>query len=81
MILEGVVNRVIAEKLLLEQVLVIPGARLVEDLGADSLNILEVVLDLNEIFEIELSAHSLECVRRVGDLYLLVGNAMAARPD
>ena len=46
-----------------------------------NLNIGDRFTYLNEIFEIELSAHSLECVRRVGDLYLLVGNAMAARPD
>lgn len=78
--IEDIINRVIAGKLLLNQMLVVPNAKLVEDLGADSLNILEIVLDLNEIFEIELSAHGLESVRRTGDFYLLVRNAIAARP-
>lgn len=68
---------IIAEKLLVEHEAVTPNARLVEDLGADSLNVLEIVLDINEAFEIELSTDGLARVRKVEDLHQLVHQATA----
>ncbi|AZC51685.1 hypothetical protein C4K35_4106 [Pseudomonas chlororaphis subsp. piscium] len=70
---------IIAEKLLVGLSAVMPRARLVEDLGADSLNVLEIVLDINEAFEIELSTNGLARVRKVEDLHHLVGEAFALK--
>jgi acyl carrier protein len=47
-------------------------ARLVEDLGADSLEILEITLGLNELFGIELPAEGVADVRTVGGFCRLV---------
>jgi len=47
-------------------------ARLVEDLGADSLEILEITLGLNELFGIELPAEGVANVRTVGGFCRLV---------
>lgn len=43
-------------------------SRLVEDLGADSLEILEITLALNDYFGIELPEAELSSVRTTGDL-------------
>jgi acyl carrier protein len=43
-------------------------SRLVEDLGADSLEILEITLALNDHFGIELPEAELTSVRTTGDL-------------
>ncbi|WP_338807719.1 phosphopantetheine-binding protein [Pseudomonas chlororaphis] len=56
---------------------VLPGARFVEDLGADSLNMLEIVLDINEILEIEMPTEGLACIRSVEDLHRLVGRSLS----
>ncbi|ROM93877.1 hypothetical protein BK658_19655 [Pseudomonas brassicacearum] len=74
---QTVIIMIIAEKLLVELEAVTPNARLVEDLGADSLNVLEIVLDINEAFEIELSTDGLARVRKVEDLHQLVHQATA----
>lgn len=47
------VVEVIASNLLVDESEVTPGARLVEDLGADSLDIVEIVMALEEEFDIE----------------------------
>jgi len=52
-------------------------ARLVEDLGADSLNFLDIALDINDLLEIELPPEGLACIRKVEDLYRLVHQAIA----
>lgn len=47
-------------------------SRLVDDLGADSLEILEITLALNDRFAIELPENELSSVRTVGDLCQMV---------
>ncbi len=47
---------------------------LVEDLGADSLEILEITLALNDRFAIELPENQLSSARTVGDLCRMVEN-------
>ena len=47
-------------------------SRLVDDLGADSLEILEIALALNDRFAIELAENELASVRTVGDLCRMV---------
>ncbi|AZC90103.1 hypothetical protein C4K29_3804 [Pseudomonas chlororaphis subsp. piscium] len=66
------IAEIIAKKLLVSLEAVTVNARLVEDLGADSLNILEIVLDINEAFEIELPIDGVAGIRNVADLHYLV---------
>jgi acyl carrier protein len=51
---------------------IILGSRLVEDLGADSLEILEITLALNDYFDVEIPESELGGVRTTGDFCNLV---------
>ncbi len=68
MTVETKVRRIIAEKLPnldLEDVL--PEASLVDDLGADSLNLVELVMTMEEIFEIEIDDDDTDKMQTVQD--------------
>ena len=68
MTVETKVKKVIAEKipdLDIEDVL--PEASLIEDLGADSLTIVELVMSMEEIFEIEIDDDDAEKLITVQD--------------
>lgn len=69
---EKIVTDIISRTLLVDAASIEPGHRLVEDLGADSLNLLEIVLEINETFAIELPVEGVAQVRRVEDLLGLV---------
>ena len=75
---EKIVIDIISRALLVDIEAFKPGHRLVEDLGADSLNLLEIVLDINEAFAIELPTEGVARVRRVEDLFRLVLQALDA---
>lgn len=72
----ALIRFVIAQKLLVEIECVMPYARLVEDLGADSLNLVEIVLDINAALDIDLPVQGLAKIRRVEDLSILVTEAI-----
>lgn len=68
MTIETKVKKVIAEKIEnidLEDV--VPEASLIEDLGADSLTIVELVMSMEEIFEIEIDEDDAEKLVTVQD--------------
>ncbi|TKK37761.1 hypothetical protein PflCFBP13517_25655 [Pseudomonas fluorescens] len=67
---------VIAERFMVAHELITPDARLVEDLGGDSLNVLEVVLDINEALDIELPTEGVAQMRKVKDLNHLVSREL-----
>jgi acyl carrier protein len=73
---ERVIVDIISRTLLVDAATIEPGHRLVEDLGADSLNLLEIVLDINEAFSIELPVEGVAQVRRVEDFFRLVLQAL-----
>ena len=50
-------------------------SRLKEDLGADSLDIFQIVIAMEEELQIEVDSAKAEKVRTVGDLWKLVGGA------
>lgn len=62
---------VIADYFLREPEELRPDMRLVEDLGADSLEILEIAMSLNDRLGIELPERALGKVKTVGDLCTL----------
>ena len=51
------------------------GSRLKEDLGADSLDVFQIVIAMEEDLQIEVDSAKAEKVRTVGDLWRLVGGA------
>ncbi|PMY35945.1 MULTISPECIES: acyl carrier protein [Pseudomonas] len=75
--IEAIIIAILADKLLVDVEVITPKARLVGDLGADSLNVLDIALDINQVLGIELPPEGLACVRKVEDLYLLVHQEIA----
>ena len=62
------VKKIIAEQLGLEEEDVTPEASFVEDLGADSLAIVELIMALEEEYDIEVSDEDAEKMQTVGDV-------------
>jgi acyl carrier protein len=60
------VKKIIAEQLGVEEDEVVPEASFVEDLGADSLDTVELVMALEEEFEIEIPDEDAEKILTVG---------------
>ena len=68
MTVETKVRKVIAEKIPdIDIEDVVPEASLIEDLGADSLTIVELVMSMEEIFEIEIDDDTAETLVTVQD--------------
>lgn len=61
----GKVRKVIASQLEVEEEKVTPDASIIDDLGADSLDIVEVVMSLEEEFGIEIPDEDAEKLSRV----------------
>lgn len=66
MSVEDKVKKIIAEKLGVDLEEVVPEATFVDDLGADSLDLVELIMSMEEEFDIEISdedAEELLCVK------------------
>jgi len=61
------VNQSISEVMGLDYEL-IPGTRLKEDLGADSLDIIEIIIHMEEDFGIEIDDNIIDDLESVGDI-------------
>jgi len=66
--IEQRVKEIVGEHLGVEQEEVRPDARFIEDLGADSLDIVELVMALEEEYEVEVPDEEAEKLRTVGDV-------------
>jgi acyl carrier protein len=61
------VNRIIKEQLDVDEKDITPGASFINDLGADSLGLVELVLAFEEAFEIDIPDEDTEKIRTVQD--------------
>ncbi len=60
-------RHIIADQLGVDEAQVTPGASFEEDLNADSLDLVELIMSLEEEFGIEISEEDAEKMRTVGD--------------
>ena len=61
------VNKIIAEKLSVDESKVTESAKFIEDLGADSLDTVELIMQLEENFSISIPDEEAEKITTVGD--------------
>ena len=67
MSVEDKVKKIIAEKLSVDLEEVVPEANFVDDLGADSLDLVELIMSMEEEFDIEISDEKAEQLVTVKD--------------
>ena len=65
--MEEKVKKIVAEKLSVEPEEVIPKAAFVDDLGADSLDLVELIMAMEEEFDIEIPDEEAEKIQTVQD--------------
>ena len=53
---------------------IIPEANILDDLGADSLDVVELMMTLEEAFDIEVPDDELEAMRTIGDVQRYVSH-------
>ncbi len=68
MSLEDKVKKIIAEKLSVDLNDIVPEASFVDDLGADSLDLVELIMSMEEEFDIEISDEEAEKLVTVKDV-------------
>jgi acyl carrier protein len=61
------VKEIIVEQLGVEEDEVLPAAKFIEDLGADSLDTVELVMACEEVFDLEIPDEDAEKIATVGD--------------
>ena len=67
MSVEDRVKKIIAEKLSVELSEVVPEASFVDDLGADSLDLVELIMSMEEEFDVDISDEDAEKIVTVND--------------
>jgi len=65
--IEGKVKSIIADQLGVGEDEIKPESSFIEDLGADSLDIVELVMAMEEEFEVEIPDEEAENIKTVGD--------------
>ncbi len=62
------VKKIVAEQLGVDEEKVTPEASFIEDLGADSLDVVDLVMAFEEAFGIEIPDEDVQNIRTVGDV-------------
>ena len=71
------IQKIIAEVLNVDIDEVQPDTRFVDDLGADSLDIFQIIMGIEEAFDIEISTDDAEKIVTVGDAVEQIKNAIS----
>ena len=71
------IRRLVAEQLGLDVAEVDPEANILDDLGADSLDVVELVMLLEDEFDIEVPDEAAEAMRTIADFERYVAEQMA----
>jgi len=66
--LTGRVRMLVADQLGVDLAEVTPDASILDDLGADSLDVVELVMSLEDAFDIEVPDEEVEAMRTIGDI-------------
>ncbi len=72
---EEKIKQIIVQQLGVEESEVTPKAAFVDDLGADSLDIVELVMALEEAFDMEIPDEDAEKIRTVQDAFDYINNS------
>jgi len=67
MAIEEEIKAIICEQLSVEEADVVPEASFVDDLGADSLDLVELIMAMEEKFEVEIADEDAEKIKTVQD--------------
>ena len=62
------IKKIISEQLEVDQSIISEGSSITGDLGADSLDLVDLSMSIEDEFDIELSDEALEKIKTVGDL-------------
>lgn len=65
--LEARLKKIVAEQLGVDESQIVPAASFSEDLNADSLDLVEMIMSLEEEFGVEIPDEEAEKIRTVGD--------------
>ena len=68
------VKSIIADQLDVEEEKVVAEASITEDLGADSLDMVDLVMSVEEEFDIEVPDEAVENIKTVGDVVAYIEN-------
>ena len=74
------VKRIVIERLAVPEGRVTAGARFEDDLGTDSLDVIELVMVFEEQFAIEIDDDDLEKVKTISDAVTLIDKLRAENP-
>jgi acyl carrier protein len=75
---EDRVSEIIVEQLGISKQEVVPAASFIDDLGADSLDIVELVMAMEEEFDIEIPDDDAEKIQTIGDAVTYVKDRLEA---
>ena len=75
---EDRVKSIICDQLAVESEKVVPAASFVEDLGADSLDIVELVMTMEEEFDLDIPDEEAEKIKTVGDVIKYIAGKSAS---
>ena len=75
------VRKIVVEQLGVDASTVVDGASFMDDLGADSLAIVELVLAFEEHFKIDIPESETEKIQTVGDAVAFIEEHFAKRPQ
>jgi acyl carrier protein len=71
------VREILVEQLDLEEDLITPESSIVDDLGADSLDIVDLAMSLEDEFDTEIPDEAIESIKTVGDVVRFIEESLA----